>query len=174
MITEYLEELSKVHKEISLQMESIKESVRVVKSSNLVLTMGNGGSASTAQHFAQGLCDVGIRAICLTDNISLLTAISNDESYAESLKSLVRLFSGDKGTVVVVISASGSSSNIIMAVNEANRLKLGAIGLVGFGGGKAASIVTLPIILNSRDYGVIEDSHLSICHIICKLIEEEV
>ena len=172
MIGNYLEELEEVHKSMLNQSGTIEEAAGIIKKSELVLTMGNGGSSSTAQHLAQGLCDVGIRAICLTDNVSLLTALSNDEDYEESLRWLVRLFSRKGECVtIVVISASGNSPNIVNAVEEAKRLHVRSIGLLGFGGGSVGSMATLSVILNSRDYGIIEDAHLSLCHIICRLID---
>jgi len=171
MIMEYLEELVKAQEELFIQFRIIEKAADVIRGSKLVLTMGNGGSSSTAQHLAQGLCDAGIKAICLTDNVSLLTALSNDEGYGEALEWVVRLFSeSQKGITVVGISASGDSPNIINAIVEAKRLKAKTIGLLGFGGGEAKSLVNLPVILSSKDYGIVEDVHLSISHIICRLV----
>jgi len=171
MISLYLKELLNTLEEVRIQDKVIEQVAGILLESELVLTIGNGGSASTAQHFAQGLCNTGVKAISLTDNTSLLTAISNDESYKEALEWIVRLFSEGKSKVVIVaISASGGSLNIINALMEAGRLNVTSIGLLGFRGGKAATMVTVPIILSSKNYGIVEDAHLTICHLICNLI----
>ncbi len=172
MIGEYLEQLALSISEILPQSGKIWKAARILQYSNLVLTIGNGGSSSTAQHLAQGLCDASIRAICLTDNSSLLTALSNDETYEESLSRQVELFATSRKRITVVaISASGNSPNILEAIKVANETKARTIGLIGFSGGLLKELVKLPIVLSSRSYGIVEDTHLSICHIIERLIK---
>jgi len=172
IIGEYLESLVFSIGEVLAQSNKIRKVAEVIKKSNLVLTMGNGGSSSTAQHFAQGLCNAGIRTICLTDNTSLLTAISNDKDYKESLGQQVVLFAQNRKRVTIVaISASGDSPNILEAVTVANAVEARTIGLIGFEGGNLKDIAKLSIVLSSKDYGVVEDAHLTICHIVERLIK---
>jgi D-sedoheptulose 7-phosphate isomerase len=139
-----------------------------------VFIAGNGGSASTASHFACDLAKTTLgpepmkkqkrfKTVSLADNIALLTAWANDEGYehvfSEQLKNLAR-----KGDVLVVISASGNSPNIIKALETARTLGLHTIGLLGFGGGKAAGLVDESIVIESHDYGHVEGVHSVIGH----------
>lgn len=142
-----------------------------------VFIIGNGGSASTASHMA---CDLGkgtlkkmydnrekrFRVISLTDNVALLTAFANDLSYehifVQQLRNLI-----NPGDVVIALSASGSSKNILKALKYASACKAYTIGFFGFRyGGQAAKIVNLSIIVNSNNYGICEDTHLILNHII--------
>lgn len=135
---------------------------------------GNGGSAATASHFAQDLSEVGkktgtknFRAFSLTDNIPVLTALGNDYGFesifSEQLKKVFR-----KRDILVVISASGNSPNVVEAVRLAKRLKGTTIGLVGFDGGELMSLCDRVIHVETRkgDYGPVEDVHLVLDHII--------
>jgi D-sedoheptulose 7-phosphate isomerase len=135
-----------------------------------IFLLGNGGSAATASHLvcdlAKGLVSVGqprLRALALTDNVPLLTAYSNDVSYecvfAEQLASLAR-----PGDVVVAISGSGNSPNVLAAVRTANDMGAVTIGLAGFAGGKLAPMVSLPVVVPSDNMQMIEDAHLAIGH----------
>jgi len=146
-----------------------------------VFILGNGGSASNASHMAcdlskgtlQKICDdkePRFRVISLTDNVAVMTAFSNDLSYddifVQQLRNLV-----NKNDVVISLSASGNSKNIIKAILYANKCSAKTIGFFGFGtGGKAAKIVDLPIIINSYDYGHCEDVQLILNHIITTCI----
>jgi D-sedoheptulose 7-phosphate isomerase len=137
-----------------------------------VYILGNGGSASTASHFA---CDLSKATICgngprlrvtsLTDNIALLTAWANDTSYervfAEQLLSLAA-----PGDVVVIISASGDSPNVLAAARAARELGATTVALVGFGGGVLKQVVDVAIHVKSYDYGVVEDCQLVLEHAI--------
>jgi len=169
-VEQYTKELEAQLKELLVQESQIKAVTYQLKSSSLVLTMGNGGSASTAQHLAQGLCNAGVRAICLTDNTSLLTALSNDEGYSEALAWQVKLFSNELNIACILISASGDSPNILEAAKVANTEQMRTIGLIGFGGGKLRLLVDYPIVFSSKDYGVVEDIHLTVCHLLCRLV----
>ncbi|KHE91503.1 MAG: SIS domain-containing protein [Candidatus Scalindua rubra] len=141
-----------------------------------VFIMGNGGSASTASHFA---CDLGkgtivkgkkrLRVICLNDNMALVTAFSNDISYADVFKEqLINLINPDD--VVIAITASGNSSNILKAVEYAEENMAITIGLTGFNGGGLVPIVNECIIVSSENYGQIEDTHLVLGHVISQSI----
>ncbi len=137
-----------------------------------VYVFGNGGSASTASHFA---CDLSkatiiagrprLRVTSLTDNVALLTAWANDTLYervfAEQLANLL-----NPGDVVIAISASGNSANVLAAVEEARERGAVTVGLVGFTGGRLQEAVDLAVHVPSDSYGVVEDCHLVLEHAI--------
>lgn len=139
-----------------------------------VYICGNGGSATTATHFA---CDLAkrtivegqprFRVIALTDNIALMTALSNDISYdqvfAEQLRPLVRA-----GDVVIAISGSGNSPNVLNAVAVANAAGATTIGFCGFAGGRLKDMVDLPVHIPHHNMAMVEDIHLMLEHAICE------
>lgn len=139
-----------------------------------IFLIGNGGSAATASHFATDLSlgprKVGglpYRAISLADNASLLTAAGNDLGYEtvflEQLKTLLR-----PGDVVIAISASGNSPNVVSAVDFANSTGAITIALTGFDGGTLGAMATehLHVATPRSDYGPVEDVHLVLNHLI--------
>ncbi|MCH7554229.1 MAG: SIS domain-containing protein [Chloroflexi bacterium] len=136
-----------------------------------VFLAGNGGSAATASHMANDLLKgiahsglPGMRAIALTDNIALITAIANDLSYDEVFaQQLIAL--GEPGDLLIVISGSGNSPNIVRAVQEAKRLGIATIGFLGMGGGPVGRMVDCPVVVPSDDYGPIEDAHMMLDHV---------
>lgn len=137
-----------------------------------VYVVGNGGSAATATHLASDLCRTeagtgrrGLRAVSLTDNVSAFTAMANDTSYEQAFAELLALHVA-AGDVVIAISGSGNSPNILAAVDVARARGAKTIGIVGFGGGALAERVDLVLCLGSRNYGVVEDLHLAMAHII--------
>jgi Phosphoheptose isomerase len=163
-----------------LDLDSVERIADIIWSAYLndkqVFIMGNGGSASTASHFA---CDLGkgtivegkkrLRVICLNDNMALVTAFSNDISYADVFKEqLINLINPDD--VVIAITASGNSSNILKAVEYAEENMAVTIGLTGFNGGGLVPIVNECIIVSSKNYGQIEDTHLVLGHVISQSI----
>jgi D-sedoheptulose 7-phosphate isomerase len=145
---------------------------RTYRNGQQVFTLGNGGSASTASHMA---ADLGkntskanmrrFRVLSLNDNQALLTALANDLGYenvfSEQLKNLIRA-----GDLLVAISASGNSPNVLNAIRYAQEQCAEVVGILGFQGGKAAELVDLSIIVPCDHYGVVEDVHLIINHIL--------
>jgi len=144
-----------------------------------VFIIGNGGSAAAASHFAvdlgKGTVDndvIGFRRFrvhCLNDNAAMLTAIGNDLNYdqifVEQLKNHL-----NPEDVVIVISASGNSPNILKALQFANSHGARTIGLFGFDGGKACRLTDFDLTVSSCNYGIAEDFHLIINHIITQII----
>ena len=134
---------------------------------------GNGGSAATASHFANDLAigtrcpDQPIRALALTDNVAMMTAIANDDGYEEifvqQLQALMQ-----KGDVLVVISASGDSPNVIRALDYAKSRGATTVALTGFTGGRCARMAdhNVHIPTNPGEYGPAEDGHLLLDHLI--------
>jgi D-sedoheptulose 7-phosphate isomerase len=139
-----------------------------------VFIAGNGGSAATATHMA---CDLvktvagrtgkvrGFDVMSLSDNVSLLTAWANDADYAKTFSEPLQTFARP-GDLLIVISASGNSPNVLAAIACARSVGVKTVGLLGFGGGQAASTVDEAIVVESDDYGIVEDVHLALNHII--------
>ena len=138
-----------------------------------IFFIGNGGSAATASHFANDL-SIGTRswqkpfqAISLTDNVPILTAIANDYSYDDvflnQLKAQMR-----SGDVLVAISVSGQSPNVLRAVEYANRYGAVTVSLTGFDGGRLKSLckVSLHAETHQGEYGPVEDIHLILNHLV--------
>ena len=138
-----------------------------------VWIIGNGGSGSTASHFAVDLSKAGIKAISLVENPGLLTALANDVDFTEIFTEQVDLHV-EGGDVLVVISASGKSSNICRAAQVGKEKAASVIGFLGFDGGLAKEFCDMSLIVHSRSYGRIEDTHLAICHAIAEKLRRMV
>lgn len=143
-----------------------------------LLLMGNGGSAGDAQHIAAELVGrfkkerKALPAIALTTNTSTLTALGNDYEYAVIFARQVEAFVR-KGDVVVGITTSGNSENVVRALKLANEMGASTIGLLGNQGGKAKDVVTVAIVVPSNDTARIQEVHITIGHIICEILEQE-
>lgn len=142
--------------------------------SKTIFFAGNGGSAATASHFAQDLTEVGrkakvtsFRTVSLTDHISFITAIANDYGYEKIFTiQMSELFK--PGDVLVAISASGNSPNVVEAVKYARKLQGVSIGLVGFDGGKLSTLCdhVVHVKTDEGEYGPVEDVHMILDHMI--------
>lgn len=144
-----------------------------------IFTMGNGGSASTASHFAadinKGCCldlEKKFKLICLNDNICTLLALANDISYnsvfVEPLKNFFR-----QNDVVIGISGSGNSRNVLEAIRYAKERGGKTIGLTGFSGGKLADLADIAFIADVDDMQKVEDLHLIVVHMIMQAVHKE-
>ncbi|MEG8946560.1 D-sedoheptulose-7-phosphate isomerase [Rosettibacter firmus] len=143
-----------------------------------VLLCGNGGSAADCQHIATELMirlshkinRPALPAIALTTDTSNLTAGSNDlgfeNVFARSIEGL-----GNEGDILIAISTSGNSPNIIKAAEKAHEKKMFIIGLLGGSGGKLKDYVDLSIIIPSSNVQRIQEGHITVAHIICELVE---
>jgi len=146
------------------------------KNNGKVLFCGNGGSAADAQHLAAELSGrfyydrPPLYAEALHVNSSYLTAVANDYSYDEVYARLVKGM-GRKGDILVGISTSGNSSNILKAFEVARAKEMITIGLTGESGGKMKEISDFIINVPSRDTPRIQESHILIGHIICQIVE---
>ncbi len=142
-----------------------------------VFIFGNGGSASTASHFACDLSkgtlarlkdkkEVNLKAISLTDNVPLITAFGNDMSYDEIFLQQLKIFL-QKGDLLIVITGSGNSKNIIRAAKFAKAKSAHVVAMSGFKtGGEIVKIADSSFIIQSTNYGPIEDAHMVLCHVI--------
>jgi len=186
ILMDYVEHLKKTVDLINLeQVNKISEILsRAYRNDKSVFIIGNGGSASTASHFASDLGKGTLeryydmhkkrfRAYSLTDNVVLMTAYGNDLDYnnifAQQLRNLI-----EKGDVLIAITASGNSENILRAIDLANKQGATTIGFLGFEGGKAKDMTDHSIIVKSENYGVIEDIHLMLEHMICQNLKDVV
>lgn len=170
---------------ISLNIFEIEILAKVLiathKRKGVIFLAGNGGSSSTASHFAT---DLGIgsqmrsnplRVISLCDNLAAITAISNDIGYSAIFEQQLRLLA-QPGDLLIAISASGNSQNLINAVLVAKELGLTTYSLTGFDGGKLKEMTQgANVHVESRlgAYGLVEDAHLAICHIVTECIRAQ-
>jgi D-sedoheptulose 7-phosphate isomerase len=137
-----------------------------------IFVMGNGGSAATASHLA---CDINkgccldltqkFKMICLNDNIPTLMAYANDLSYAAVFEEPLKNFF-NPGDLVIGISGSGNSENVLRAIHYAAAHNGRTTGWSGYGGGKLAALVDLPFVIQSHDMQQIEDIHIILCHML--------
>ena len=144
-----------------------------------IFVMGNGGSASTASHFVSDLLKTSItnetkrfKAMSLSDNIPVLLAWSNDVSYDKVFSSQLENFL-QEDDVVIGISGSGNSKNVLDAIEFANQKHAITIGLSGKGGGKLSELAKINLTVQSDDMLTIETIHLLICHLITTLIRSD-
>jgi len=168
--TSYLQILSEI-KEVILKAREMGKTLFIV---------GNGGSASTASHFAADLAKgtivkgaKRIKAVALTDNIPQITAWANDKSYedifVEQLENLL-----EEGDVVVGFSCRGNSLNVIKALEYANGNGAISIGFTGFDGGKLKDVSKISLIVPSQNMQRCEDVHLLLAHMLSLMIKEEI
>jgi len=184
-ITESLKESSETKLKIEQGCkEDILKAVNILSevygNGNKLLLCGNGGSAADCQHIATELMirlshhiqRPALPAIALTTDTSNLTAGGNDigfeNIFARNVEGL-----GNKGDALIAISTSGNSRNIIKAVEMAHKKGMKIIGLLGGDGGKLKPIVDLPIVIPSSNVQRIQEGHITVAHIICELVEDE-
>ena len=147
------------------------------KGGKLIL-MGNGGSAGDSQHIAAELIGrfkkerKALPAIALTVDTSSLTALGNDYGFDTIFERQLEALA-QENDAVVGISTSGNSENVVRALKKANALGAETIGLVGNNGGKIKEVANLSIVIPSNDTARIQEVHITIGHIICELIEED-
>jgi D-sedoheptulose 7-phosphate isomerase len=166
----------------ALPLERINDVADVLLKANdegsTVFTLGNGGSAATASHFA---CDLAkgtitpgrprFRVVALTDNVPLMSAWSNDVAYedvfVEQLRGLIR-----PGDVVVAFSGSGNSPNVLRAVELAHLAGGITIGFSGFAGGELGTLVDVSVVVPNDCMEQIEDVHVVLCHLLATVLRE--
>ncbi|MDQ7817692.1 MAG: D-sedoheptulose 7-phosphate isomerase [Melioribacteraceae bacterium] len=183
--SESLRESSEVKLEIEKKcktevFKAVDLLINVYKNGKKVLLCGNGGSAADCQHIATELMirlshDIkrpALPAIALTTDTSNLTAGGNDigfeNIFARSIEGL-----GNEGDVLIAISTSGNSPNIIKAVEKAREKRISVIAFLGGTGGKLKDKVDLPVVIPSANVQRIQEGHITIAHIICELVERE-
>ena len=151
--------------------------ITAIQAGGKVLIFGNGGSAADAQHIAAELVNrlrhdrPPIAAIALTTDSSILTSVGNDSTFDELFERQLRAL-GRAGDVALAISTSGNSPNVLRAAEAARELGIKTIGLAGRNGGRLAGAVDLALIVATESTQRIQETHITIGHILCELIEE--
>ena len=167
----------------TISLNELEDTIKIisnsVKNGGKIWLIANGGSAATASHFATDLSRCTsedgrpLKAISLCDNTGLITAIGNDFSFEDIfIRQLQNL--GEKGDLLISISASGNSTNLIKAVEFAKSCSISSLSFVGFNGGllKELSDNSIYVQTDIGDYGIAEDCHSIICHYISSQLRE--
>jgi D-sedoheptulose 7-phosphate isomerase len=174
LINQYLVELETVIHQLSRpDIEAVAEALMAAwRERRQVFVLGNGGSAATASHmmndlnkFASVLGRARFRVLALTDNVPLLTAVANDQSYAEVFVEPLQNFL-QAGDVVIGISGSGNSKNVVQAAEYARAHGATVIGFCGRPGGRLAQLADLKVIVPSDRIGQQEDGHMILSHVL--------
>tara|TARA_Y100000310_G_scaffold124755_1_gene123552 strand:- start:11709 stop:12299 length:591 start_codon:yes stop_codon:yes gene_type:complete len=182
IIAETLEQSSKIIADLYNLSNEINKTANLIVSAltknKKIIIIGNGGSAADAQHIAAEFLGrykikrKSIPAIALTSNSSTTTAIANDYDFSDvfsrQCESLV-----SKGDVVIGISTSGNSQNVIKGLKTSKKNGGLTIGLLGNKGGKIKNIVDMSLVVNATSVPRIQEAHRVIYHIICEIVEEE-
>jgi D-sedoheptulose 7-phosphate isomerase len=162
------------------QCEAIADAmVKALRRGNKILWMGNGGSAAEAQHMAAELSGrflrerPGLYSEALSVNTSTLTAIGNDYGYDEIFRRQVEAFA-QAGDVVVGLTTSGTSKNIVLALEEAKRREAVTVAFTGNGGGTVAQIADLVLMGPDGYSAIVQEVHQTMAHIICDLVEQRI
>lgn len=159
----------------ALQKAALK-SAEAIASGGKVLFCGNGGSAADSQHLAAEFVNrfmfdrPALPAIALTTDSSVLTAIGNDASFAQIFARQVEAL-GHKNDILVAISTSGNSPNILEALNVAHKKELFCIGLTGLGGGEMSKACDIIFSVPTRQTPLIQEIHISAGHLLCRLVD---
>lgn len=176
-LTNYLERLNNFSESLDLQeaVNIIDTLTKNISDGKTIFTCGNGGSASIAEHF---VCDL-VKGTSIDSTVSpraipllitpLLTAVANDISYDDIFSFQLSKFA-NKGDILLSVSSSGNSPNIIKAIETAKELDVTSISFVGFDGGKAKEISDFCLHVPSNNYGICEDAHHVLMHVISQYI----
>ena len=177
-LNEHIEVAKKMQELLPLIKDAAKLCVKALKEGGKVLLCGNGGSAADAQHIAAELSGrfkkerSALAGIALTTDTSALTAIGNDYGFDKVFSRQVEALA-KKGDVLIAISTSGNSANVINAIKSAQKIGCKVITLTGKDGGKMANMGDVNIIIPSNNTPRIQEMHIMVGHIICALVDEE-
>lgn len=183
MIEQYFNEHVNVAKKCLEKNEEIikligKKVVETIKRGNKVLLFGNGGSAADAQHIAAEFTGRfvkerrGLPAIALTTDTSALTAIGNDYGFERIFERQVEALA-QKGDLIIGISTSGNSENVILGLRKGNEIGCTTVGLTGRSGGAMNEVCDINCIVPSTVTAHIQEMHIVIGHLICKILDED-
>ena len=170
--------ISKDQHQVVLIEDITNTILNAFKSDNKLLLCGNGGSAADAQHIAaelSGRFEIDrkpLNAEALHVNSSFVTAVANDYGYEEVYSRMLEAI-GKSGDILLALSTSGNSKNVIRAIEKANSLGLITIGFSGNDGGAMQNLCKYNLIIPSDNTARIQEAHILVGHIICKLIEQK-
>ncbi|MCX7905637.1 MAG: SIS domain-containing protein [Elusimicrobiales bacterium] len=174
-VTENRDVISQVLEKKDIIEKIFFEILRVIKEGNKIMICGNGGSASQSQHFAAEIVGryikerKGYPAIALTVDTSILTAVANDYSFADVFARQIEAI-GNKGDLLIGLSTSGNSLNVIKAIEAAKKMKITTIALLGKGG-KIAELSDISICFDGSTPRI-QEAHLFLIHLICGFLDE--
>jgi D-sedoheptulose 7-phosphate isomerase len=157
---------------------AIAACVTALKNNKAILVCGNGGSASDAMHIAGELVArflkerKGLNCICLNDNVATLTAWANDYDYASVFARQVEAY-GAKGGVLIAITTSGGSANVLQAAEKARAMGMTVVGLTGRGGGKFAALCDVMLDAPGKNTPEVQQVHACLYHYLCEQIETQ-
>jgi len=165
------------------QLENIEEIaeafISCLKKGGKVIFCGNGGSAADSQHLAAELIGRfqkdrrALAALALTANTSIITSLANDFGFdcvfVKQVEGLAK-----KGDLLVALSTSGDSENVIAAVKQAKKMKVKTVSFTGGDGGKLAKLTDISLIIPSHNTARIQEAHITVGHAICQLVEENI
>lgn len=176
---DHLRTIELVHETLADSIQSVGQQLaRSLSSGGTLFWCGNGGSAADSQHLAAEL--VGrfkknrraLRSIALTTDTSVLTCVANDYSYDDVFARQVEAL-GRPGDVLIGISTSGNSKNVLRAIRTAKEMSLVTIALLGKDGGATKGLADQALVIPSESTARIQEAHILIGHILCDLIEQE-
>ncbi len=178
-IEKYLDDGARLRKELNYKKvyELGNELLKRFKTGNKLILCGNGGSAADSQHIAAEFVSKfrkdrkALPALALNANTSSLTAIANDYDFSSVFERQVEAFAS-KGDVVIGISTSGNSQNVINAINKANGIGCLTVALTGKGGGKLKGAAKITIDVDSAETSLVQEVHIAIGHILSKIVED--
>ena len=146
---------------------------------NKIIVCGNGGSTALANHFAcdhqkllSGIGPLKPFVVSLSSNSALMTAISNDNKYEDVFSDQIKQI-GKKQDLLITISSSGSSKNIIKAIKSAKKMSIKTISLTGFDGGDSKKIADINLHIDSHNYGIVESLHHTIMNLIAQFLKNK-
>lgn len=154
----------------------VDQMIGALVNGNTIFLAGNGGSSSDAQHIAAELVGrfykerKGLAAEALSANTAILTALGNDYGYDSIFARQIEA-RADKGDIFIGLSTSGNSQNILNAIAECKKIGVTTVGMTGLTGGKMANACDICIKIPSKDTPRIQESHITIGHIICEFVE---
>jgi D-sedoheptulose 7-phosphate isomerase len=181
ILREFNESISVKEKFVQSHWETIQEASKAIAASfsegNKLILFGNGGSATDASHIAAEFVNrfkrerPGLPAIALNTDMAVLTSIANDYDYSEVFSRQLKSLAVD-GDVVVAITTSGNSGNVVKALDVARKKKLRTIVFTGSKGEKLASRATYAFVVPSDNTPRIQETHITLGHVLCLMVEE--
>lgn len=179
MLNESIELNKKLIQDHQEKIEEIVNSiVKCIKNNNKIMLCGNGGSATQASHIAAEFVGrykkerKSLPAIALTTDMANITAIGNDYGFNTIFERQVEGL-GNKGDILICLTTSGNSENLIKATQKAKSMEIKTIGLLGKDGGKMKNTSDIEIIIPSENTPRIQEAHITILHIICEIMENK-
>lgn len=163
-------------KNVSLIVQFAEMTAECFKGGGKLLIIGNGGSAADAQHLAAEFVNrfeierPPLPALALTTDTSNITSIGNDYSYDQIFSKQIKAL-GKDGDILLAISTSGGSPNVLKAVEAAKHLGIKTVALTGKGGGKLAEEADIVLNVESKTTARIQEVHITVCHVLCELVD---